>query len=166
MPARNFNSGKIAPLLQKWPITHQKAGLKMTASTKIDLNHNKIARMEGLDELARALFPGNKRHQRVFLAIFVEIKWASGQFLPVLEPIADKHNISHRTLETVRAKMRRLGLIDHVSRFNKRYGYREGWVFSRRFERSLTRLEDLFARHRKPRDPALEKKDRDCYRYL
>ena len=138
----------------------------MTPSTKIDLNHNRIARMEGLDELTQILFPGNKTHQRVFLSIFVELKWAPDQFLPILEPIADKHGFSHRTLETVRAKMRRLGIIDHVSRFNKRHGYREGWVFSQRFDRSLTRLGELLSSHRPPRSAAQEKKDRECHRYL
>jgi len=84
-------------------------------STKIDANHNKIRRAQDLDELAAVLFPGNKNHQKTFLAIFVELKWNESQFLPSLGPIADKHGISRRTLETVRAKMRRIGLIDHVS---------------------------------------------------
>lgn len=46
-------------------------------------------KIQDLDELAAVLFPGNKNHQKTFLAIFVELKWAEGQFLPVLEPIAD-----------------------------------------------------------------------------
>jgi DNA-binding transcriptional regulator YhcF (GntR family) len=138
----------------------------MTPSTKVDLNHSKIARMEGLDELSIALFPNNKNHQRTFLAIFVDLKWAEGQFLPSLEHLADKHGISPRTLETVRAKMRRLGIIDHVSRFNKRHEYREGWVFSKRFERSLKRLAELLAQHRTCRDTIQEEKDRDLHRYL
>lgn len=136
------------------------------ASTKIELNHNKIVRMEGLDDLARVLFPGNKNHQKAFLAIFVEIKWAPGQFVPALEPIADKQGISHRTLETVRAKMRRLGLIDHVSRFNKNHGYREGWVFSNRFVSSLDVLARLQANLRICRKMEQEKKDRELDRYL
>jgi hypothetical protein len=135
-------------------------------STKIDLNHSRISRMEGLDDLARTLFPGNKTHQRVFLAIFVEIKWAPEQFLPALDPIAEKHNISPRTLETVRAKMRRLGIIDHVSRFNQRYGYREGWVFSGRFEKSLTRLAELTAEYKGCANYARKQKDFDAFRYL
>ncbi len=135
-------------------------------STKVDLNHSRISRMDGLDDLARALFPNNKRHQRAFLAIFVEIKWAPGQFVPVLEPIADRHGISCRTLETVRAKMRRLGLIDHVCRFNNRHGYREGWVFSGRFARSLERITDTLARLREPNPQREEQKDRDIHKYL
>lgn len=140
--------------------------MRNTPSTKVDLNHNKIARMEGLDELARALFPGNKNHQRTFLAVFVEIKWSSGQFVPALEQIADKHGISHRTLETVRARMRRLGIIDHVSRFNKARGYREGWVFSNRFGSSLIHLRETCERLRLCRDANQEGKDRDLHKYL
>lgn len=140
--------------------------MKKTPSTKVDLNRSRIARIEALDELAAVLFPGNKRHQRTFLVIFVELKWAKNQFLPALEPFADKHDISHRTLETVRAKMRRLGLIDHVSRFDKRHGYREGWVFSRGFERSLQLLGDFIARGRVCKDGAQEQKDRDASKYL
>ena len=112
-------------------------------STKIEANHNKIYRTECLDELATVLFPGNKNHQKIFISIFVELKWAEDQFLSTLEPVADKYGYSRRVLEAVRAKMRRLGLIDHVSRFNKKYGYREGWVFSNRFSRALSNLGEL-----------------------
>jgi hypothetical protein len=136
------------------------------ASTKVDLNHNKIARIEALDEFAAVLFPGNKNHQRIFLAIFVELKWARDQFLPALEPLTDKYSFSRRSLETVRAKMRRLGLIDHVSRFNKRHGYREGWVFSNRFAKSLNRLVEISTAFRERKNALQEQKDRDCFRYL
>ncbi len=138
----------------------------MTPSTKIDLNHNKIARIEGPDELAAVLFPNNKNHQKVFLGIFVELKYAEGNFLTNLSPLTGKYGFSGRTLETVRAKIRRLGLIDHVSRFNKSHGYREGWVFSSRFQRSLNRLIKLWLRLRERKDGIQEKKDRDLFKYL
>ena len=166
---RHFNNAQNTVPPEKGHILHEKAALqlnKMTPSTKIDLNHSKIARMDGLDELAKALFPGNRSHQGIFLAIFVELKWAPDQFLPALEPIADKHNFSHRTLETVRAKMRRLGIIDHVSRFSKRTGYRESWTFSRRFERSLTGLAERFAAYKDASRPEHQPKDRDLHHYL
>ena len=50
-------------------------------NTKIELSHNKIARTRDLDELAAILFPANKNHQRVFLAIFIELKYAEHEFL-------------------------------------------------------------------------------------
>ncbi len=135
-------------------------------STKIELSHNKIARSEDLDELAALLFPSNKNHQRIFVAIFVELKWADGQFLTALDPIVDKHGLSRRVLETVRAKMRRMGLIDHVSRFNQRHGYREGWVFSSRFARALEQLAQLSLRLREKKGPKQQTKDWDVFRYL
>jgi len=135
-------------------------------STKVELNHGRIARARELDDLARLLFPGNKNHQRVFLAIFVELKWTDGQFLPELASLATRHGVSRRVLETVRAKMRRLGLINHVSRFGKKYGYREGWIFSRQFERGLIRLSELVARAKEPGPGAQERKERHLHEYL
>jgi hypothetical protein len=129
-------------------------------STKIDLSHNRISRAEDLDELAAVLSPRNKNHQRAFLAIWVELKWAPDQFLPTLEPIAHKHQLSPRTLETTRAKMRRLGLIDHVSRFGAKHGYREGWVLSTKFQRALERLAVLYGRLREKKGLRQEEKDR------
>jgi len=41
--------------------------------------------------------------------------------------------------------MRRLGLIDRVSRFSQRHGYREGWVFSKKFANALAKLASLTA---------------------
>lgn len=134
--------------------------------TKIEFNCNKIARIQGLDELAALLFPGSKDQQKVFLGILIELKYAKSQFLPYLAPLCDKYGFTPRMLETVRSKMRRMGLIDHVSRFSKAYGYREGWFFSTRFSHSLTRLAELTQGFKKRKDPLQERKERDLFRYL
>ncbi len=135
-------------------------------STKIELNHNKIARMQGLDELAKILLPGNRNHQKIFLAIFIELKFAPCEFLPSLNPLCDKYKFTPRMLETVRSKMRRMGIIDHVSRFNKAHGYREGWIFSNRFAHCLTRLSEIIQDFRDRKDSLQERKDRDLFMYL
>jgi len=135
-------------------------------STKIELNHNRIARIQGLDELAGILFPGNRNHQKIFLAIFIEIKYAEGEFLPSLTHLCEKYGFTARTLETVRSKMRRMGIIDHVSRFNKTHGYREGWVFSNRFSGGLKRLIELIQGFRDRKDSLQERKDRDLFVYV
>jgi len=135
-------------------------------STKIDFNCNRIARIQDLDEFARVLFPRNKNHMKVFLAIFIELKYAPFSFLPNLSFLCKKYDFSLRMLETVRSKMRRMGLIDHVSRFNKTYGYREGWVFSTRFARNLKRLVELSQVFREKRDPLQERKDRGLFIFL
>ena len=43
-------------------------------------------------------------------------------------------------LQRSRAKLSRLGLIEHISCFNSRYGGQQGWKLSSRFERSLNQL--------------------------
>jgi len=134
--------------------------------TKIEFSCNKIARIKDLDELTALLFPGSREQPKVFLAIFIELKYAKGQFLPYLAPLCDRYNFTPRMLETVRSKMRRMGLIDHVSRFNRAHGYREGWVFSSRFSRSLARLADLSREFKERKDALQERKDRDLFRYL
>ena len=135
-------------------------------STKIELNYNRIARIQALDEIAIILFPGNKNHQRIFLHIFIELKYADGEFLNSLKPLCEKYGFSNRMLETVRSKMRRMGIIDHVSRFNKAHGYREGWVFSKRFMKAMNRLADLIQKFRERKDVLQERKDRDLFMYL
>jgi hypothetical protein len=130
------------------------------------LNWNKITRIQGLDELAIVLYPGNRNHQNIFLAIFIELKYAPSEFLPSLLPLCDKYGFTPRMLETVRSKMRRMGLIDHISQFNKRYGYREGWIFSSRFSRALTCLAGLPKIFRQRKDAIQERKDRDLFLYL
>jgi hypothetical protein len=135
-------------------------------NTKIELNHNQVSRVQGVDDFASIIFPNNKDHQKIFLAIFIELKYATDQFLPSLVFIGEKYHVSRRVLETVRSKMRRMGLIDHVSRFNKRYGYREGWIFSTRFRKACMRLADCPLVFRQRMEPNQERKDRDLFRYL
>ena len=134
--------------------------------TKIDFSHNIIKRLESIDDMAPILFPGNIRHQKIFVAIFVELKWSNEGFLPSLNYLTDKYGFSCRVLETVRAKMRRMGLIDHVSRFNKRYGYREGYVLSTRFTSSLKYLADLSVRLKEKKSPQMERRERELYNFF
>ena len=135
-------------------------------SSRIELNHNKITHIQGLDELAKVLFPGNRNHQKVFLAIFIELKFAPQEFLPNIATLCTKYNFTPRTLETVRSKMRRMGIIDHVSRFNNTYGYREGWIFSNRFSNSLIRLTKLIKIFRCRKDTLQNQKDLDLFKYI
>lgn len=114
-------------------------------STKIELSFNKIARLTDSADLAEMLFPGNRNQQHAFLAIWISLKWADHRIVPNLGQVGREHGISRRTLERVRAKLRRMGLIDHVSRFNAKHGYREGWVLSNRFERGLRELANRVA---------------------
>lgn len=134
--------------------------------TKIEFSCNRIARIKGLDELAVLLFPGSREQQKIFLAIFIELKYSKGQYIPSLHSLREKYDFTPRMLETVRSKMRRMGVIDHVSRFNKAHGYQEGWVFSSRFSHSLVRLAELIKAFKEGKDALQERKDRDLFRYL
>jgi len=51
-----------------------------------------------------------------------------------------------------------MGLIDHVSRFNAKRGYREGWILSTRFEKSLGQLTEMVAGFK---DAAVGSQDKD-----
>lgn len=120
-------------------IPHPEPTLNMT-STKIEWSFNKIAKLADSADLAEMLFPGNRNQQHAFLVVWIALKWSKHHIVPNFTKVAREHGVSRRTLERVRAKLRRLGLIDHVSRFNVRHGYREGWVLSTRFQRSLNQL--------------------------
>jgi hypothetical protein len=153
----DFNTGHFAPARGEGPIRYENPTLKMT-STKIELSFNKITRLTDLSDLAELLFPRNRNQQYAFLVVWLAIKWADHRIVPNLAYAAKQHEVSRRTLERVRAKMRRMGLIDHVSRFNAKHGYWEGWVFSRQFERGLRELAEKVAGLK---DPAVGSREKD-----
>lgn len=161
-----LTSSKSGHCLRNALFASKGLGCTMRTTTKIAFNFNGISRLESLDQLGALLFPSNKNHQKLFLAIFIELKYADHQFLSSLEWVADKYGLSRRVLEVVRAKMRLLGLIDHVSRFNAKHGYREGWVFSHRFAQSCLKMSKLPDQFREIRDAQQEQRDRDLFRYL
>jgi DNA-binding transcriptional regulator YhcF (GntR family) len=100
-------------------------------------------------DLAELLFPRNANQQHAFLVIWTALKW-SHDLVPNLATVAQNHGVSRRTLERVRAKLCRLGIIEHVSRYSARLGYRDGWILSSRFERSLALLAERVAALKTP----------------
>ena len=117
----------------------------MPVRTKIDLNPALVRRVSGLDDLARIFFPDNRNHQRAFVALWLEIKYADNQFLASTTDLASRCELSVRTLEIVRAKLKKLGLIKRISHFNPAHGYRSGWVFSPRFRSALSAMSAALA---------------------
>ncbi|HCO92719.1 MAG TPA: hypothetical protein DIU00_02005 [Phycisphaerales bacterium] len=85
------------------------------------------------------MFPGNRNQQHAAACIFFELKWAK-RIVPNLAHIEKRYDISRRILQRARAKLSRLGLIEHVSYLNNRYGGQYGWRLSTRFERTLVQL--------------------------
>jgi len=111
----------------------------MPESTKIEFPHRRISRLSDFTELIEMLFPGNCSQQHAAACIFFELKWAE-DIVPNLAYIETTHGISRRVLQRTRAKLARLGLIEHVSYLNSRYGGQHGWKLSSRFETGLKQL--------------------------
>ncbi len=111
----------------------------MSEPTKIDFHHRRISQISDFTELIEMLFPANRNQQHAATCIYFELKWADA-IVPRLGYIESKYYVSRRTLQRARAKMARLGLIEHVSYLNSRYGGQYGWRLSSRIEGALRRL--------------------------
>lgn len=126
-----------------------------------------VRRLAGLDDLARVVFPDSRTHRRVFIALWTGIKYSDRQFRPSGMLLPDMRDISPKTTEVVRAKMKRLGLIKRISHFNPAYGGVSGWTFSTRFASSLRTLATgAEAAMRSSEDDIDEKKDRNSAFYV
>ena len=109
----------------------------MPEHTKISFNHRKD--ISDYSDLVEMLFPGNRNQQHAAACIFFELKWVNGM-VPNLAYMETKYSISRRILQRTRAKLSKLGLIEHVSYLNSRYGGQYGWKLSSRFETALKQL--------------------------
>jgi hypothetical protein len=113
----------------------------MSESTKIDFQHRRISQLSDFTGLIEMLFPGNRNQRYAAACIFFELKWADGM-VPNLACIGTQYGISRRILQRARAKLARIGLIEHVSYLNSRYGGQHGWRLSSRFETALRQMAD------------------------
>jgi len=105
----------------------------------MDFHHRRISQISDYVELMEMLFPSNRNQQHAAACIFFELKWING-LVPNLAYMERKYNISRRILQRTRSKLSRLGLIEHVSYLNSRYGGQHGWKLSSRFETALRQL--------------------------
>ena len=115
----------------------------MIEYAKISFNHRK--EISDYGDLVEMLFPGNRNQQHAAACIFFELKWADG-LVPNLSYLEKQYSISRRILQRSRAKLTRIGLIEHISTFNKRYNGQSGWKLSTRFGRSLKRMAERVTR--------------------
>jgi len=129
----------------------------VTEPTKIDFQHRRISQISDFTELIEMLFPGNRNQQHAAACIFFELKWADA-IVPNLGYIESTHSVSRRILQRARAKLSRLGLIEHVSYLNSRYGGQHGWKLSSRFETALKQLSERAAMFR---DKSTSSKEKD-----
>jgi len=102
------------------------------------------------------LFPGNRNQQHAAACIFFELKWGD-PIVPGLGYLYSKYNISRRVLQRTRAKLSRIGLIEHVSYLNNRYGGQHGWKLSSRFETALKQLAERCSLLRDKTTSSMEK---------
>ena len=115
-----------------------------------------MSQLSDFTELVEMLFPSNGNQQHAVACIFFELKWADG-VVPNLAYLEVKYEISRRILQRTRAKLRRLGLIEHVSYLNNRYGGQHGWKLSHRFEGALRCLAEKCAAFKDGRSASQEK---------
>jgi hypothetical protein len=113
----------------------------VTEPTKINFHYRRISQISDYTELVEMLFPGNRNQQHAVACMFFELKWANS-IVPNLGYIESKYSVTRRILQRARAKLTRLGLIEHVSYLNSRYGGQHGWKLSSRFETTLRQLAD------------------------
>ncbi|MCK4887441.1 MAG: hypothetical protein KAS96_08645 [Planctomycetes bacterium] len=126
----------------------------MPEHTKISFNHRKD--ISDYSDLVEILFPGNRNQQHAAACILFELKWTD-LLIPNLANLEPKYGISRRILQRTRAKLSRLGLIEHVSYLNSRYGGKHGWKLSTRFERALNQLAQKCAGFRDTKISSKEK---------
>ena len=130
----------------------------MTESTKIEFRHRQISELADITDLVEILFPGNRNQQHAAARVLLALKIAD-DLVPSLSFLERDHHISRRTLQRARAKLSRLGLIEHVSWMNSRYGGQQGWKLSGRMSTALRLLADKTDHWRKDRSAAREEKD-------
>lgn len=126
-----------------------------------------IRRLQGLDDLAKVLFPDNRNHRLACVAFLLAVKYADDTFLTSSADWTKSRAISPRTADVVRAKLRRLGIVRRVSHFDPAHGYRSGWVFCDRFCQALFGLANAVRAMRQPCDtPCAREKDMNAVLYV
>ena len=130
----------------------------MTESAKIDFRYRRISEFDDVTDLVTMMFPGNRNQQHAAAQILLELK-ANKAPLASLSPLEQRHGVSRRTLERTRAKLARLGLIEHVTWMNSRYGGQQGWKLSSRMSSGLRLLADKVDEWRN--DDRLERQTKD-----
>ena len=113
----------------------------MTESTKIEFRQRRISQLADITDLVEMLFPGNQNQQHAAARVLLALK-AAKDMVPNLKHLEQQYRISRRTLQRTRAKLARLGLIEHISWMNTRYGGQQGWKLSGRMSTALRQLAD------------------------
>jgi len=130
----------------------------MTEPTKIDFRYRRISQIADITDIVAMLFPGNRNQQHAAARILLAVK-SAGELIPSLSFLEDEYGISRRTLQRSRAKLARMGLIEHVTWMNSRHGGQNGWKLSGRFSSALRRLAEVVDSWRTDKKPDHRKKE-------
>jgi len=130
----------------------------MIESTKIDFRYRCVRQVSDVTDLVQMFFPGNRNQQHAAARILLELRAASG-IKSTLTFLQKEHGISRRTLQRTRAKLARLGLIEHVSWMNTRYGGQTGWKLSSRMDAALRHIANKINEWRNDKRPDRRAKD-------
>ena len=130
----------------------------MNESTKIDFRYRRVGEIDDITDLVAMLFPGNKNQQHAAARMLLALR-AAKQPIPTLADLECRFSISRRTLQRARAKLSRLGLIEHVTWMNSRYSGQQGWRFSSRTSSALRALADKIEGWQKDDRPERWEKD-------
>ena len=137
----------------------------MIEPTKINFRYRHINQIQDVTDLVDVLFPNNRNQQYAAARILLELKSAQ-HIVPNLIYVQSKYGVSRRTLQRVRAKLSRLGLIEYLSWMNSRYGGQEGWKLSSRMSTTLRQLADKIDSWRKDACPERKQKDEQLVELL
>jgi hypothetical protein len=113
----------------------------VTEYTKISFQHRRIREIGDVTDIVAMFFPGNRNQQYAAARILMTLR-TSTEPVPSLAHLEALHGISRRKLQRARAKLARLGLIEHVSGLNTRYAGAHGWRLSGRMGTALRALAD------------------------
>jgi hypothetical protein len=130
----------------------------MIESTKIEFRYRRIREIDDITDLVSLLFPGNQNQQHAAARILMALRTARHP-ISTLVDLECRFNISRRTLQRTRAKLARLGLIEHVTWMNSRYSGQQGWRFSNRTSSALRALADKIEGWQKDNRPERREKD-------
>ena len=130
----------------------------MNESTKIDFRYRRISEIDDVTDLVAMLFPGNRNQQHAAARILLALR-AAKQPIPTLADLECRFGISRRTLQRARAKLARLGLIEHVTWMNSRHGGQQGWILSSRMSGALRLRGDKIEAWRNDTRPERREKD-------
>lgn len=130
----------------------------MSESTKIDFRHRRIQQVVDVCDIAGILFPGKGAQRYAAACILFELKWADS-IVPDLAYIESRYAISRRVLQRARAKLSRLGLIEHVGMLNSRHDGQCGWRLSGRFATALESLAEKVSQWKQKDEPHVRDKE-------